>query len=73
MITLCTRTEHTNSILIFTVVTVFSILFFIYYSFLTTYVLLIEIVIGVIGIFFGTLELIMSVAAIVMFAKANAA
>ena len=58
--------------ILFLIATVFSTLFFIYFSFLTTYVLLIELIVGVVGIFFGTVEMAMSVYAITAFQKANA-
>lgn len=57
---------------LFLVATVFSTLFFIYFSFLTTYVLLIELIVGVIGIFFGFLEIVLGTVASLKFLKANA-
>jgi len=57
---------------LFLVATVFSTLFFIYFSFLTTYVLLIELIVGVIGIFFGFLEIVLGTVATLKFLKANA-
>jgi hypothetical protein len=65
------RTEHSTSMILFLVFTLFTTLFVIYYSFLTTYVLLIEIAVGVIGIFFGLCEIILSLAACIMFKKAE--
>ena len=65
------RTEHTFSMILFFVATVFSTLFFIYFSFLTTYVLLIELIVGVVGIFFGTIEMILGVFAIIKFTNVN--
>jgi hypothetical protein len=58
--------------ILFFIATLFSTLFFIYFSFLTTYVLLIELIVGVVGIFFGTVELAMGLYAITVFQKANA-
>ncbi len=66
------RTEHTFSMSLFLFATLFSTLFFIYFSFLTTYVLLIEMIVGIVGIFFGAVELILSAYATVKFMKANA-
>ena len=66
------RTEHTFSMTLFLVATLFSTLFFIYFSFLTTYVLLIEMIVGIVGIFFGVVEIILSVVATLKFQKANA-
>jgi hypothetical protein len=57
---------------LFLVATVFSTLFFIYFSFLTTYVLLIELIVGVIGIFFGFLEIVLGTVATLKFLNANA-
>ena len=65
------RTEHTFSMALFFGATAFSTLFFIYFSFLTTYVLLIELIVGVIGIFFGVVEMILALAATIIFHKAN--
>ena len=61
------RTEHTFSMILFLIATLFSTLFFIYFSFLTTYVLLIELIVGVVGIFFGFVEILMATYAIVLF------
>lgn len=58
--------------ILFFIATLFSTLFFIYFSFLTTYVLLIELIVGVVGIFFGAVEIAMSVYAITVFQKTNA-
>ncbi len=58
--------------ILFLIATLFSTLFFIYFSFLTTYVLLIELIVGVIGIFFGFVEILMAIYAIVIFEKSNA-
>jgi len=58
--------------ILFFIATLFSTLFFIYFSFLTTYVLLIELIVGVVGIFFGVVELAMGLYAITVFQKANA-
>ena len=66
------RTEHTFSMTLFMVATLFSTLFFIYFSFLTTYVLLIEMIVGIVGIFFGVVEIILSIVATLKFQKANA-
>ncbi len=57
---------------LFVFATAFSVLFFIYFSFLTTYVLLIELIVGVFGIFFGTMEMLLGVVAMLNFQKANA-
>ena len=57
--------------IIFTGVTLFSILFFIYFSFLTTYVLMIEVIVGVVGIFFTLVEFCLALIAIILFIKAN--
>lgn len=65
------RTEHTFTMVLFLIFSLFSTLFMIYFSFLTTYVLLIEIIVGVIGIFFGACEIILSLVAIIMFKKAE--
>ena len=65
------RTEHTFSMILFLLATLFSTLFFIYFSFLTTYVLLIELIVGVIGIFFGFVEILMATYAIYVFQKSN--
>ena len=56
---------------LFLVATLFSTLFFIYFSFLTTYVLLIEMIVGIVGIFFGGTEVILSVVAFFKFKAAN--
>jgi hypothetical protein len=56
---------------LFLFATLFSTLFFIYFSFLTTYVLLIELIVGVIGIFFGLVEIILAGVATVKFAQVN--
>ena len=66
------RTEHTFSMILFLIATLFSTLFFIYFSFLTTYVLLIELIVGVVGIFFGFVEILMATYAILVFEKSNA-
>lgn len=66
------RTEHTFSMALFLFATMFSTLFFIYFSFLTTYVLLIELIVGVIGIFFGVLEIVLGAVATIKFAQVNA-
>jgi hypothetical protein len=58
--------------ILFLIATLFSTLFFIYFSFLTTYVLLIELIVGVVGIFFGFVEILMATYAIVVFEKSNA-
>jgi hypothetical protein len=58
--------------ILFLIATLFSTLFFIYFSFLTTYVLLIELIVGVVGIFFGFVEILMAIYAIVVFEKSNA-
>jgi hypothetical protein len=58
--------------ILFLIATLFSTLFFIYFSFLTTYVLLIELIVGVVGIFFGLVEILMATYAIVIFEKSNA-
>ena len=63
------RTEHINSMVIFMGISLFSTLFVIYFTFLTTYVLLIEIIVGVIGIFFGILEIVLALIAVIGFAK----
>ena len=52
---------------LFLVATLFSTLFFIYFSFLTTYVLLIEMIVGIVGIFFGATEVVLSVVAFFKF------
>jgi hypothetical protein len=66
------RTEHTFSMALFLVATLFSTLFFIYFSFLTTYVLLIELIVGVIGIFFGFVEIVLALVATAKFSSVNA-
>ena len=53
--------------ILFLIATLFTTLFFIYFSFLTTYVLLIELIVGVVGIFFGFVEILMATYAIVIF------
>lgn len=53
--------------ILFLMATVFSTLFFIYFSFLTTYVLLIELIVGVIGLFFGLMEIILALVATIKF------
>ena len=65
------RTEHTMSMILFLVFTLFSTLFCVYFSFLTTYVLLIEIAVGVIAIFFGAIEIIMALIAVIKFKGAH--
>jgi hypothetical protein len=57
---------------LFLVATLFSTLFFIYFSFLTTYVLLIELIVGVIGIFFGFVEIVLALVATSKFSSVNA-
>ena len=57
---------------LFLIATSFSTLFFIYFSFLTTYVLLIEMIVGIIGIFFGVIEMVLALVATIKFGKANA-
>ena len=57
---------------LFLIATSFSTLFFIYFSFLTTYVLLIEMIVGIIGIFFGVVEMVLALVATIKFGKANA-
>jgi hypothetical protein len=57
--------------ILFLIATLFTTLFFIYFSFLTTYVLLIELIVGVVGIFFGFVEILMATYAIVIFEKSN--
>ncbi|CDW87524.1 UNKNOWN [Stylonychia lemnae] len=64
------RTEHTLSMIMFMVFTLFGLLFCIYFSFATTYVLLIEIAVGVIAMFFAFMEIIMALLAIIKFKKA---
>ncbi len=66
------RTEHTFSMVLFLVATIFSTLFNIYFTFLTTYVLMIEIIVGVVGVFFGTVEIILALVATVKFSRTNA-
>ena len=66
------RTEHTFSMTLFLFATLLSTLFFIYFSFLTTYVLLIEMIVGIIGIFFGVTEILLSAVATIKFQKVNA-
>jgi hypothetical protein len=65
------RTEHTFSMTLFLFATLFSTLFFIYFSFLTTYVLLIELIVGVVGIFFGLMEIGLGLVATIKFAQIN--
>eukprot|EP00347_Sterkiella_histriomuscorum_P001553 403371594 len=65
------RTEHIMSMVLFMVFTIFSTIFCIYFSFLTTYVLMIEIAVGVIAIFFGVLEIIMALVAVIKFKGAH--
>ena len=65
------RTEHKFTMILFLALTVFSTLFCIYFSFLTTYVLLIEIVVGVVAIFFGLLEIVLSLIAFILFSKSQ--
>ena len=57
---------------LFLFATCFSTLFFIYFSFLTTYVLLIELIVGVVGLFFSFMEIILGLAATISFMKVNA-
>ena len=57
---------------LFLFATLLSTLFFIYFSFLTTYVLLIEMIVGIIGIFFGVAEILLSAVATLKFQKVNA-
>ena len=52
---------------LFLFATLLSTLFFIYFSFLTTYVLLIEMIVGIIGIFFGVTEILLSAFATIKF------
>jgi hypothetical protein len=66
------RTEHTFSMTLFLFATLLSTLFFIYFSFLTTYVLLIEMIVGIIGMFFGVAEILLSAVATLKFQKVNA-
>ncbi len=66
------RTEHTFSMTLFLVATMFSTLFFVYFSFLTTYVLLIEMIVGIIGIVFGVAEIVLGTVATMKFQKVNA-
>jgi len=66
------RTEHTFSMTLFLVATMFSTLFFVYFSFLTTYVLLIEMIVGIIGIVFGVAEIVLGAVATIKFQKVNA-
>ena len=61
------RAEHKISMIIFFGAVLFSTLFFVYYSYLTTYVLLIEICVGTVGVFFNALELILSFVAVIKF------
>ena len=65
------RTEHTLSMIMFLIFTAFGLLFSIYFSFATTYVLLIEIAVGVIAMFFSFLEIILSLFAIIKFKSAH--
>ena len=66
------RTEHTFSMTLFLGATMFSTLFFVYFSFLTTYVLLIEMIVGIIGIVFGVAEIVLGAVATIKFQKVNA-
>mmetsp|Transcript_17259 Transcript_17259/g.16466 ORF Transcript_17259/g.16466 Transcript_17259/m.16466 type:complete len:133 (+) Transcript_17259:176-574(+) len=65
------RTEYKISIAFFGLFTMFTIAFGVYFSTQTTYVLLVEIVVGAFGIFFGVLELISSVIAFCLFKRAE--
>lgn len=65
------RTENKIVTLLFLLITLFSTLFGVYFSFQTTYVLLIEIIVGIIGIFFGLLEIGISFAAFIIFTRAG--
>lgn len=56
---------------LFLFATSFSILFFIYFSFLTTYVLLIEMIVGIVGIVFGSVEFLLGTMAAYKFMNAN--
>lgn len=58
---------------LFLICAIFSTLFFIYFSFLTTYVLLIELIVGTVGIFFGIVEILLAGVAFTKFVAANAA
>ena len=58
------RTENKSALVVFLVFTLFSFLFYIYFSLLTTYVLRIEFGFGLTGAFFPLIELLFTCIAI---------
>ena len=63
------RTEHSTAILVFCVFTFIVAWIYTYFSWYTTYVLVSDIVFGCVGIMFGALEFVLSVAAYIVFKK----
>lgn len=63
------RTEHPAAILVFCLFTFVVSLVYAYFSWYTTFVLVSDIVFGCIGILFGLLEFVLSLAAYIIFKK----
>jgi len=63
------RNEHSIAMFIYTIFTAIAIGFYVYFFRYQTYVLLIEIVVGVIGVFFTLFELALGIAATTKFYK----
>jgi len=54
------RNENRNGMVALAFFTLFSVILYLYFTFLTTYVLIVEVIFGMIGIFFPFVELIIS-------------
>jgi lysylphosphatidylglycerol synthetase-like protein (DUF2156 family) len=63
------RNEHSVAMCIYTIFTAIAIGFYVYFFRYQTYVLLIDLVVGVIGVFFAVFELALGVAATAKFYK----
>jgi len=65
------RNEHANAIQVFSLFTIFALLFYFYYGAFTTYVLIIDMVVGSIGAFFALCELVLGFISVIKFKKAS--
>jgi hypothetical protein len=63
------RNEKKESMQFFSFFTLISIVFYLYFATQTTYVLIVEYIFGLIGLFFPVVELLLSLYAILLFSK----
>ena len=63
------RNENSSSTMLFFLFTLFNIVVLIYFSFFVTYGLRIEMILGVIGLFFSILEALFGIIAFLKFKK----